>query len=226
MSIITVTTDFGTRDPYVAAMKGVLRCHCPEAIIDDLSHEIAPQDILEAALFLEAAVPWYPKGSIHLVVVDPGVGTARRPVAACAGGHIFVGPDNGLLTLWLMRYELEWAYEIKTDAQNGVAISNTFHGRDIFAPAAAWLADGGAPDALGQAVTSLEKLRLPATKRDEKHRQVGVIIHIDRFGNCITNMQHDEEAVAEGTAEVHVGDHIFPLHSIYGDVMPGAPLAL
>ncbi len=226
MTIITLTTDFGMRDPYVAAMKGVLRRHCPKATIDDLTHDIAPQDILEAALFIEAAIPWYPKGTVHLIVVDPGVGTARRPVAVSAGGHVFVGPDNGLLTLWLMRHKMDWAYQIRPDANNGVMISNTFHGRDIFAPAAAWLADGGAPEALGDAATSLDKLPLPTTRRDGKGRQAGVIIHIDHFGNCITNIQREGDTDGTIAGTVHVGDHIFPLHTTYGDVAPGAPLAL
>ncbi len=225
MPIITLTTDFGSRDPYVAAMKGVLRRHCPDVTIDDLTHEITPQDILETALFLEAAMPWYPEDTVHLVVVDPGVGTKRRPIAARAGGHIFVGPDNGLMTLWLLRHQLEWAFQIKAGTNANAVISNTFHGRDIFAPAAAWLANGGEPHALGEAIDSLQQLQLPLPKRDGPYRY-GVIIHIDRFGNCVTNIQREQEAHPSPGGTIHVGDHVFPLHTTYGDVDAGAPLAL
>lgn len=225
MALITLTTDFGMRDPYVAAMKGVLRCHCPDAVIDDLSHDIAPQNILETALFLEGAVPWYPADTIHLVVVDPGVGTSRRPVAAGAGGHVFVAPDNGVLSLWLAAHPLDWAYQIDPKALGGNAISKTFHGRDIFAPVAARLACGHDPVTLGESVTDLQRIEIPEPEYTDDNRIAGVIIHIDRFGNCITNIHRDNPGAGMGCT-VHIGDYIFPVHTTYGDVAPGTPLAL
>jgi len=222
--MITLTTDFGVRDPYVAAMKGVLRRRCPGAIIDDLTHDIAPQDVLEAALFIEDAAPWFPDGTIHLVVVDPGVGTTRRPIAAGSGGHLFVCPDNGALTLWLGRHKLDWAYEIISDASATEMVSSTFHGRDIFAPAAAALANGGDPATLGKPVTDLVRIQIPAPDCYDKGRISGVIIHIDHFGNCITNIRREHNAVAAGA--VYIGDCAFPLAKTYGDVPPGEPLAL
>lgn len=224
MPIITLTTDFGMRDPYVAAMKGVLRQFCPDAVIDDLTHDIAPQDVLEAALFLEAAVPWYPENAVHLVVVDPGVGTARRSVAVRAGGHFFVAPDNGLLSLWLGQHKLEWVYKISPLAPGVGNISNTFHGRDIFAPAAAWLANGGDPHALGEPAACLQQLDVPMPAVCGDHIS-GVIIHIDRFGNCMTNIRRGDVVVSPG-CKVHVGKSALPLCGTYGDVAPGVPLAL
>ena len=225
MALITLTTDFGMRDPYVAAMKGVLRCLCPDAVIDDLSHDIAPQNILEAALFLEGAVPWYPANTIHLVVVDPGVGTLRRPVAVGADGHVFVAPDNGVLSLWLAEHSLDWAYQISPKALGNQAVSNTFHGRDIFAPAAARLACGHDPATLGEGVTDLQRIKIPEPEHTDDNRIAGAIIHIDRFGNCITNIRREKPSADVG-CRVHIGDYAFPVHSTYGDVAPGTPLAL
>ena len=226
MVTITLTTDFGMRDPYVAAMKGVLRQHCPEAMIDDLTHDIAPQDIIEAALFIEAAMPWYPEGSVHLVVVDPGVGTARRPIAVSTGSHIFVTPDNGLLSLWLNDHTLDWAYEINPAALNCDIISNTFHGRDVFAPAAAWLANGGNPAALGNTLSDLKQLDVPEPVHKDNNQIAGVILHVDRFGNCITNIRHEDSMVTAETQCAYAGDDRFPLCDTYSDTPPGAPLAL
>ena len=225
MPIITLTTDFGMRDPYVASMKGVLRKLCPKVFLDDLAHDIAPQDILEAALFVEAAMPWYPENTVHLIVVDPGVGTERRPVAARTGGHVFVVPDNGLLTFWLQKYPLEWAYEICPQAPGITAISKTFHGRDIFAPAAAWLATDGAPAALGNSLASLQHMDIPEPIKNSNTHINGVVIHIDRFGNCITNIRQDSCNLSSACS-IHIGGNTLSLCSTYGDVPPGAPLAL
>jgi len=225
MPIITLTTDFGMRDPYVAAMKGVLRKLCPDVALDDLTHDIAPQDILEAALIDEAATPWYPENTVHLIVVDPGVGADRRPIAVRSGSHIFVAPDNGLLTLWLQQHPLEWAYEISPQAPGIATISNTFHGRDIFAPAAAWLAAGGDPTALGNLLSSLQQLDVPKPVTDDDNRIEGVVIHVDRFGNCITNIRQDMFEFSSAW-NVYIGGNVLPLCSTYSDVEPGTPLAL
>jgi len=146
--LVTLTTDFGHRDPYVAAMKGVLHQRCPAVHIEDLSHDLAPQDLIEAALFVEAAMPYYPPGTFHIVVVDPGVGTARRPLALKADGQYFICPDNGLMTLYLQQHPLETAHVITNPAWMLPEVSATFHGRDIFASAAAMLASGSSLEAV------------------------------------------------------------------------------
>ncbi|MCK5861111.1 MAG: SAM-dependent chlorinase/fluorinase [Candidatus Hydrogenedentes bacterium] len=224
MPVITLTSDFGMRDPYAAAMKGVLRKHCPSVFIDDLTHDIAPQDILEAALFLEAAVPSYPEGTIHLVVVDPGVGTSRRAIAVGAGGHVFVAPDNGLLSLWLKKYLPDWIYEIDPAVVDAAAISNTFHGRDIFAPAAAWLANGGIPSRLGNELPHIKQLNIPDPIYTDDNQITGTILHIDRFGNCITNIRREE--VETKIDSVHAGNHVIAFNNTYSDVPVHVPLAL
>lgn len=226
MGIITLTTDFGTYDPYVAAMKGVLRRLCPDAVVDDLSHEIAPHDITEAMFFLEGAVPWYPLGAVHVVVVDPGVGTQRRPIALSTGGIILVGPDNGVFSVFLAASGADWTYAINPAAFGASEVSDTFHGRDIFAPAAAWLANGGEPARLGAPVTDPVMLHLPETVWQNDAPAVGCVVHIDRFGNCITNIRRRNESQAASSLRIGIGGHTLPLCRTYGDVLPGRPLAL
>ncbi|HET8575537.1 MAG TPA: SAM-dependent chlorinase/fluorinase, partial [Methylomirabilota bacterium] len=146
--IITLTTDFGSRDPFVGVMKGVILGICPAARLVDLSHEVSPQDVLEGALMLESSARFFPPGTIHLAVVDPGVGSRRRGLAVSAAGQCFVGPDNGLFTATLE--EPGWvAVSLENPAYRLTQVSGTFHGRDIFAPAAAHLACGVALERLG-----------------------------------------------------------------------------
>ena len=148
--IITLTTDFGLRDPFVGIMKGVILSICPSARLVDLTHEIEPQDVLGAGLALEAALPFFPDGTVHLAVVDPGVGSTRRPIALRARGQYLVGPDNGVLTLALQG--ARWAAVALTAREYRLAeVSRTFHGRDVFAPAAAYLAAGVPLERLGPA---------------------------------------------------------------------------
>jgi len=185
-SLITLTTDFGLRDPFVGIMKGVLLSICPSARLVDLTHEIPPQDVLAAGLALEAAAPFFPAGTVHLAVVDPGVGTARRPLAIRAGGSYLVGPDNGLFT-----FALEgrgWTAVSLTAPEYRLAeVSRTFHGRDVFAPAAAYLASGVPLERLGPAVTDPERLRR-AGCRLEGGELVGEVLDADRFGNLLTSI--------------------------------------
>ena len=184
--LITLTTDFGLRDPFVGIMKGVLLSICPSARLVDLTHEIPAQDVLAGGLALEAAAPFFPAGTVHLAVVDPGVGTARRPLAIRAGGFYLVGPDNGLFT-----FALEgrgWTAVSLTAPEYRLAeVSRTFHGRDVFAPAAAYLASGVPLERLGPAVTDPE--RLPrAGCRLEDGELVGEVLDADRFGNLLTSI--------------------------------------
>ena len=221
--IVTLTTDFGRRDPYVASMKGVIRRSCPEVRIDDLSHEIAPQDRVEAALFAAAAFPHFPTGTVHCIVVDPGVGTARAPVVAAADGQRFVFPDNGLLSVFLRKHPLEEARRIENPDFMRDECSATFHGRDIFAPAAGKLAAGMPLEEAGPAIEKLVELALPEPAIDVSGIVSGCIIHVDRFGNCITNLR--EPHIPDWDVHVCAGPlRLQGIQSTYGDVATGQAL--
>ena len=223
-SLITLTTDFGTRDPYVAQMKGVLATLCREAPVLDLTHEIAAHDVLEGALFLVAAVPTFPPGTVHLAVVDPGVGSARRAIAAAVEGQYVVCPDNGLLTLLAREHLIEAVRELTNPALRREPVSATFHGRDIFAPAAAHLACGGAFEKLGAEVRDLATLELsaPQSRDDGIH---GEVIHVDRFGNAITNIPASLFDVGAARRALVAGRALL-LSETYAAVEVGAALAL
>lgn len=184
--LITLTTDFGVRDPFVGVMKGVILGICPDARLVDLTHEIEPQDIQGAQLALESAVGYFPPGTIHLAVVDPGVGSARRPLALEAGRQCFVGPDNGLFTFALA--DPGWtAVTLEASQYRLPEVSRTFHGRDVFAPAAAHLARGVALAELGRPARDLLRHPLPVARR-EGPDLVGEVLAADRFGNLITSI--------------------------------------
>ncbi|HKX03056.1 MAG TPA: SAM-dependent chlorinase/fluorinase [Methylomirabilota bacterium] len=185
--IITLTTDFGLHDPFVGIMKGVILSICPTARLVDLTHDVEPQDILGGALALEAGWPYFPEGTVHLAVVDPGVGSARRPLAVRARGHYLVGPDNGLLTPALM--DAGWRAVALTAPEYRLAeVSRTFHGRDVFAPAAAYLAAGVPLERLGPAVTDPVRRPIPRS-RLEDGALVGEVLAVDRFGNLLTSIE-------------------------------------
>jgi S-adenosylmethionine hydrolase len=186
--IITITTDFGTRDGYVAAMKGVMLDICPDAGLVDVSNEVEPQDVMGSAFILRKTVDYFPAGTVHLAVVDPGVGTERRPLAVSCGGMYFVGPDNGLFSLVLADREPERIVELDNpEFWATPRPSSTFHGRDVFAPAAAHLAAGRSIESLGTTVDSMTSMHWALPISDEQGIQ-GWVVHVDRFGNCITNI--------------------------------------
>ncbi len=226
MALVTLTTDFGTRDAYVAAMKGVLWTWCPGVHLVDLTHEIAPQDTIEAALFLARAVPYFPRSSIHLVVVDPGVGTDRLPLVVYADGKYFVGPDNGVLAPVLRDCEPYEARKIENPRFMAAQISATFHGRDVFAPAAACLARGEAFADFGGRVFDINLLNMPRPAAGEKGTLHGKVVHVDRFGNLITNICRRD--VADKSIErVDIGTlSLEGVHETYGEVPRGEALAL
>ena len=228
-SIITLTTDFGTRDAYVGAMKGVILGINPDARLIDVSHGIAPQDIMEAAFVLREAAFHFPPGTIHLVVVDPGVGTERRPVALRSGEFLFVGPDNGLFTLLLDGREVDGCVRLDRHSYwRCPSPSTTFHGRDIFAPVAAHLSAGTPLNDLGSAITSLIPMYWALPISDDQGVQ-GWVVHVDRFGNCITNVSRKalEERRAGRTAKCFVGNAILEgIHPTFDSVAPGDPLML
>ena len=180
--VITLLTDFGTADYFVGAVKGAILSVNPAAVIADITHEIPPQDIEAAAFTLLAAYPTFPPDAIHVAVVDPGVGSTRRPIIVRAGRSLFVGPDNGLFTYIYDREPSHQTFHITAEKYFRPSPSTTFHGRDIFAPVAAALSNGVKPKAFGPKITDEVRLPISATPR---------IIHIDRFGNCITNITRD-----------------------------------
>jgi len=192
VAIITLMTDFGIKDGNVGVMKGVIWGICPQAQISDLSHMIGAQNVREASLILSRSAPYFPKGTVHVVVVDPGVGTARRPMAAQIGDWFYVGPDNGTITLLLERAEREdWHCKFVQLDQTKYWLPNVsyvFHGRDIFSPVAAHLACGVSLSDLGTEFTDPVRLQLPQPQRIDNGWR-GVIIHIDHFGNLASNIR-------------------------------------
>ena len=185
--VIALLTDFGTQDHYAGTMKGVMLGICPDATLVDISHEIPAHDVLAAALELAAAYKYFPAGTIFVAVVDPGVGSARRGVAADTGDYRFVAPDNGVLTQVLRDSPAKKIVELTERRYARPTVSRTFEGRDRFAPAAAWLAKGTLLPALGRPVTTIHKLDIPSPESaDDSIR--GVVMRVDRFGNLVTNI--------------------------------------
>jgi hypothetical protein len=225
--IITLLTDFGTADAYAGIMKGVILGRCPDAVLVDLTHGIAPQDVLAGALVLRSAVDFFPAGTIHLAVVDPGVGSARAAVLVETPRACLIGPDNGLLAPAAAHLGIARIIELADPAYRLPVVRATFHGRDIFAPAAAHLAAGVPTTAFGPPRAVLAPLALPAT-RWEGGQLVGEVIRVDGFGNLVTNI--GESALASfrgGTVSVSIaGCTAIPLVSTYADVAPGQAAAL
>jgi len=233
--IITLTTDFGEDSAYAAALKGSILSVCPEVQLIDLSHNIPPQDVLHAAFFLSEAVPWFPAGTIHVVVVDPGVGTSRRllyvewpdesserqPAIAM---QRLLAPDNGVCTLlWRCRPALR-ILEISNSRFFRPVVSNTFHGRDILAPVAGHLANGLAPIELGNAVIDPVQLPFPQPQREGDRIRCEVVF-VDHFGNLLTNM-HREDWLGVTIVEVEVLGIRPRWVRTYGEASPGEVVAL
>ena len=187
-SIVTLLSDFGTRDHYVAAMKGAILTRLPEAVLVDVSHDVPPRDIAVAAYLLAGCRRDFPPGTVHLAVVDPGVGSERLPMALAAADQFFVGPDNGIFTHVLRETESWRARRIAAADLFRVPVSATFHGRDIFAPAAAALASGMPIEKVGPPIGKPVELDLPEVIIAEREVR-GAVIYVDRFGNLITNIR-------------------------------------
>lgn len=226
--IVTLTTDFGLRDGYVAAMKGAMLRAAPAVRLIDVSHEIPAQDVMTAAFTLRQVVPHFPAETVHLVVVDPTVGTERRALAARfevdGAPHMFVGADNGLLPLVVGSEADVEAVALPTDD----AASATFHGRDVFGPAAARLAAGADLADLGDPVHKLTPLHWPLPRVDEQG-VFGMVLHVDHFGNCVTNITRDDvEGQRAGRAfKCFAGSTVFRNHArTYAEVGAGDPLTL
>ncbi|MBV8900439.1 MAG: SAM-dependent chlorinase/fluorinase [Verrucomicrobia bacterium] len=192
MAIITIVTDFGTEDYFAGTIKGVMLSRNPRAVLVDITHTIPPHDILAGAFTLGAFYPYFPPGSIHLAVVDPGVGSDRRPLVVEAGGHLFVGPDNGLFSIIFDRDPAARVRHTTNSEYFLPARSSTFHGRDIFAPVCAALSLGVVPERFGPIVTDPVRFEFTQVEVAPDGTMLGSIIHVDHFGNCITNFAWDQ----------------------------------
>lgn len=230
---ITLTTDFGLQDEYVGVLKGVIAGLAPQARLIDLCHTIRPQNIRQGAFILQAAAPYFPKDTIHLAVVDPGVGTNRQLLAIRAMGQIFLGPDNGILSPFLHNPLFEEAICIHCPQIYLTPLSATFHGRDILAPVAAALANGAGLSSLGspELKENLTKLVSPTLQIDRIHGNIaGSVIYIDHFGNLTTNIhQRNIAELTDAPASLqifHKKQHLTGLASTYGTTTAGQILAL
>jgi S-adenosyl-L-methionine hydrolase (adenosine-forming) len=206
--VITLTTDFGTRDHYVGTMKGVLASTCPEALIIDITHDIQHFDIWSGAYAISQAAPFFPAGSIHVVVVDPGVGTARRGISCVSGEQVFIAPDNGVLSLAIEETTRYRTRELQNPELWRKPASNTFHGRDLFAPSAAKLAAGVLRwDDLGPELDAI--VRLPHSKVVEERQGFwrACVQSVDHFGNVITNLQVERVPLQKSRFRLSSGGH-------------------
>lgn len=226
--IIALLSDFGTRDHYSGALKGVILSLCPDAVLVDISHDIPPHDILTGALELAACYRFYPAGTIFLAVVDPGVGSARLGIAAEAGDYLFVAPDNGVLTAVFAETPPKRVVSLTERRYARPTISRTFEGRDRFAPAAAWLGRGAAVKALGTAVRDFVRIEIPQARQDGDTIG-GHVLRVDRFGNLVTNIPRAmvDRLSERGPIRITVGGHtVEALVETYAGMAPGAVCAL
>lgn len=223
--VLTLLTDYGLRDIYVGVVRGVILGIAPSATIVDLSHEVAPQAVAEAAFLLDAAAPYFPWGTIHVCVVDPGVGTERRIICARTARATYLAPDNGLLARVLERDPPAHLVSVENASYFLPKVSTTFHGRDIFAPVAAHLANGLDPRALGPEVRELQPLPMPRPREVGAGLIAGEVIHVDRFGNVVTNVG---EPFALRVQAAHLGPSRIegPVCRAYADRDEGEPLLI
>jgi S-adenosylmethionine hydrolase len=225
--IVTLLTDFGLRDHYVAAMKGVILGICPSAAIIDVTHEVSSYEIAEAAYLLAQTWSYFPKKTVHVVVVDPGVGSIRRPILAELDGHRFVAPDNGVLTPVLTREGCKVRHIIQ-ERYFRQPVSHTFHGRDVFAPSAAHLAAGITSAKFGPRIDNYLRLTLDRPSRTARRGWTGAILHVDHFGNVVTNIAiADFPHIQNQPFEITVGFRtIEKLATSYAEMPPGELFAI
>jgi S-adenosylmethionine hydrolase len=227
VSLITLTTDFGTSDPFVGIMKGVILGRAPGTTIVDVAHGIPPQDVRAGALVLRHAIPYFPAGAIHVAVVDPGVGGSRRALCVETSSGMLVGPDNGLLSLAAPPAEVRRIVELADERFFLSPRSATFHGRDVFAPVAAALATGTPVAALGPELSEMERVSLPAAVRRGSSLR-GEVVYVDHFGNLVTNV--DEPALdnfpRQGVSITIGSVRLRGIAPSYSTVPPGEPVAV
>jgi S-adenosylmethionine hydrolase len=224
--IVTLTTDFGLNDHFVGAMKGVILDIVPEAAIVDISHAVQAYDVLDGALAIAQAYSYFPTGTVHMVVVDPGVGTTRRPILASSDGYHFVAPDNGVLSMVYAREERIHVRHITSDHYFRQPMSTTFHGRDVFAPVAAYLAKLVDSHKFGDEIEDYVKFAAPKPKAAGENRMRGVVLKVDRFGNLVTNVTPADVpalfAAKPSAFKIVVGSReITEIRSTYAEGSPG-----
>ncbi len=227
MALITLTTDFGTRDWFVGTMKGVILGIQPRATLVDLTHDIPAGDIRSGAFALAAAARFFPRGTVHLVVVDPGVGSARKAVAVQTRNAVFVAPDNGVLSWALADEKIRAIHALEHEAYFLQPVSRTFHGRDFFAPVAAHLSRGVPISKFGPALKGLVRLERPEPRQGRDGIE-GEVLYIDHFGNAITNLGADLlRAAGRASCEVYARRRrVCPLKAFYQAAPPGTPVAI
>ena len=226
--VIALLSDFGTRDHYAATMKGVMLGICPDAVLVDVTHDVAAHDVLEGALQLAATYRYFPAGTIFLAVVDPGVGSSRKGIAAEAGDHRFVAPDNGVLTAVFREVPPRRVVELTERRYARPTVSRTFEGRDRFAPAAAWIAKGIQLQALGRPVSQWHQIDIPQPQVDGTAIS-GVVLQVDRFGNLVTNIDRRtfEKLAHAGPVQISAGETtVARLVASYTEIHPGEVCAL
>ena len=226
--IVTLTTDFGTEDPYVGSMKGVMLSLKRDLVIVDISHTLPSHQLLPAALLLREACPRFPDNTIHVAVIDPGVGGRRRPLLLKVRNHFFIGPDNGIFGTLIRDLGLESAWELNNPDFFMPSVSNTFHGRDIFSPIAAHLANGVHPCSFGPEISDPVVIVPPLAFEEGNHLK-GEVQCVDHFGNCMTNLTrdlieswscNDPFRIQAASSEIH------GISACYETVPPGRPVAL
>jgi len=223
--IVTLTSDFGLNDHFVGNIRGVILDIVPEAQIVDICHAVQAFDVLDGAITIAQAYSYFPNGTVHMVIVDPGVGTARRPILLSTERHTFVAPDNGVLSMIYAREERVRVCHVTAEHYFLQPVSNTFHARDIFAPVAAYLAKGVEPGKFGEEVTDFVRFNAPKPKPVDEKTWRGVVLKVDRFGNLITNITPQDVPVLFQSApppfKIAAGKReITEIHSSYAE---GAP---
>ncbi|MGB2663203.1 MAG: SAM-dependent chlorinase/fluorinase [Candidatus Acidiferrum sp.] len=207
--LITLTTDYGTNDHLVGVLKGVILKINPDATIIDITHAVAPYDLLDGALQIASAYSYFPPRTIHVVIVDPGVGTERRPILVSGQNQYFVAPDNGVLSGVFEKEQNVTVRHLTTEHYFLQPVSRTFHGRDIFAPVAAWLSKHWQPGSMGDLIEDFKRFALPKPKESDGMLK-GVILKVDGFGNLITNLRAEDlapESLEKGVIQLQVGSH-------------------
>jgi len=226
--IITLITDFGLADPYLAMMKGAILSINPDARLVDISHDIMAGSILQAAGMIRETIPFFPEGTVHVAVVDPSVGSERRLIVLEAGRHLFVGPDNGLFWPLIEEYGEARIIHLTESKYFLPHIARTFHGRDVFAPVAAHLSLGVDPEEMGPILKDPVELRSPKPHKEDD-MLYGQVMRVDNFGNLITNISQEdlESFLKKSNPIINIGNlEIKRLDNIYSDVEKGEPLAL
>lgn len=226
--VITLTTDFGTNGVFVGVMKGVILRTARDAHLVDLTHAVPPQHVVAGALALWSAAAWFPPGTIHIAIVDPGVGSRRRALLVETADAYFIGPDNGLLSLAAPARAVRRVFDISRSRARLDPVSRTFHGRDVFAPVAAALAAGAAPHTLGRPVRTIERLRIPRVRRKGTTLR-GEVLWIDGFGNLVTNVSTVDLASAGFRGRIlsiTIGPHVVPFRTSYASAPSGSPVAV